>query len=937
MSWSAASRCVGNLTLRPEMAESLTLAALKELVEEFAEQQLGAYTASLRVSAVERGKDINDALWGTISFSKLEVTLLDSPLLQRLRFIRQRGAAHWVYPGAVHTRFEHLLGSMHLVQSMAAALNQAAKVVLPDGTPPPISVSAVQVLRLATMLREAAQMAFSQVSEGAFADSPPLATISKDLSGDLRAQVDVPGEDVSFTQVVGYYLVRSPAVKQFLEVVLAREGASSLHALATNVEEVVRRISLAITSRRMDDQLPLVHELVSGPFDAERIDALMRDARFAGLPTLLDEQRILQKLTVKRMRLADMPPAILTAMSGDPDDEAWLFGVNGSAAGVLDELQLAHMLATAKVYQHSKVLAVEQMLRSAVGTLIETAGASAVLRLLFSVSDDAFLGMRTAELAQMLGVDAQADEGRIYRKVEAAAELLAALRERRLWVRAFQFPEWRSTLDLGVEASDALENMRSEFRHIERGPLLMGAVRDEAHRILCMLDQSGADRSSLDTLVSARSLESTSTETEVGRAYIIHASRQPYQFAKALSARDSWLDRYNAGQPRDYIFCAPNLADVIFVAFERVARIQYNVELPDGSLEASKRKPSNIRDLKRELIQHDYWKNTPYDIRPVPECLMRPDVPRLLKPFHDLRTKYLAPAQDGAVRRDADIESETRDWLRQFDDENHVKCALRLLPKVMMLDRNHIYKALETFVTQHNEFRGAWVAPFGAIKDSGSILANLAGDARESGLISNLGSLEEYLFHRGGGPIIFIDDIVGSGGQACDMLARWFGREDLLGRDLGEKRDRLPDAQAKAVLSARVAFLFVAGWNAGLEKIRGICSQLNLNATVCASLTDGQLPFAPKVLASDSAITAQVAEAFLNRCTEIGRQLVGSERRDKPLAPELAQQRTLGYGNRGMLLVTPFNTPTQTLTALWMEGEVDGQPWKPLFPRRKKR
>jgi deoxynucleoside triphosphate triphosphohydrolase SAMHD1 len=38
-----------------------------------------------------------------------------------------------------------------------------------------------------------------------------------------------------------------------------------------------------------------------------------------------------------------------------------------------------------------------------------------------------------------------------------------------------------------------------------------------------------------------------------------------------------------------------------------------------------------------------------------------------------------------------------------------------------------------------------------------------------------------------------------------------------------------------------------------------------------------------------------------------------------------------------MLLVTPFNTPTQTLTVLWMEGEVDGLPWKPLFPRRKKK
>ena len=918
------------------MAEPLTLTALKELVEEFAEQQLGGYISSLSLSAVERGKDVNDALWGTISFTKLEVALLDSPLLQRLRFIRQRGAAHWVYPGAVHTRFEHLLGSMHLVQLMAVALNQAPKLVPPEGTPPPISTPMVQVLRLAMMLREAAQMAFSQVSEGAFSDSSALATISKDFSEDLRAQVEVPGEDVSFTQIIGYYLAKSPAIKQFLEVVLVREGAPSMqleNPPAKNIEKVVRCVSLAITSRQMDDQLPLVHELVSGPFDAERIDALMRDARFAGLPTLLDEQRILQKLAVKKMRLAEMPPAILTAMSGDPGDDAWLFGVNGSAAGVLDELQLAHMLATAKVYQHSKVLAVEQMLRSAIGTLIETAGAAAVLRMLFSLSDDAVLGLRKADLAKALGVDVSPDEGQAKRAIRGASEILAALRERRLWVRAFQFPEWRSTLDLGTETSEALEAMRADFRHVERGPILMGTVRDEAYRILEMLGDP-VDRPSLDVLVSARSLDSTSTGTEVGRAYIIHASRQPYQFSESLSARDSWLDRYNAGQPRDYIFCTPNLADAVFIAFEQIARMRYKVRLPDGSIEASKRNPVSVLDLKRRLVPHGYWLGTPYDIRPIPESLTQPKVPQLLKSFYGTRTKYLAPVREGSAGSDIDIESETRDWLRQFDDEAYIQCALRLLPEIKMLDRNDFYRALEAFLTTYDKFKGAWVVPFGATKDSGSILAYFAGDAIEKGLISNLGSLEDYAAKGDGRPIIMVDDFAGSGGQACDVLARWFGRERP-GRNLGEKRERLPEAQLKALQSTPVAFLFVAGWNQGLEAIQRICSQLGLTATVFAWLTDRDLPFAADILAK-GAITAEVSKAFMARCAEIGRQLVKSKPRPKPLSPEVIEERLLGYGNRGMLLVTPFNTPTHTLTVLWEDGEVDGQPWKPLFPRRKK-
>ncbi|MDO8773411.1 MAG: hypothetical protein Q7K57_32825 [Burkholderiaceae bacterium] len=915
----------------------MTLDALKELVEELAKQQLEAYTATLRAFPVLRGKDINDALWGTVSFTRMEVALLDSPLLQRLRYIRQRGAAHWVYPGAVHTRFEHLLGAMAMVRSMAAAFNQAAKASLNDSGASPISDSTVQVLRLAMILREAAQMAFSQVSEGALSDLAALATLPKAFSEALRAETDSASEDVSLPQIVGYLLARSSAMSTLLELLLDREGsglAKVKEQAADHVKDVVKRVSFAIIGRRIDDCLPLVHELVSGPFDAERIDALLRDARFAGLPTLMDEQRLLQKLEVKRMPLEEMPDAILTAISeGSAKADTWLFGVKASAAAVLDELQLARMLATSKVYQHPKVLAVEQMLRAAIGSLVDAADATAVLSLLFSSSDDAFLGMSANGLAQ--GLQVKADGGEAMQRVVAAAELLAALRERRLWVRAFQFPEWSSALDMGRDTSQELEVMRSELRHVERGPILMGKVRDEAYRILELLQVGKWGRLSLDSLVSARSLESTSSETEVGRAYIIRPSQKSYQFSELLSARGSWLDHYNAGQPRDHVFCPPDIADAVFVAFERIARIDYGVRLPESSIEASKRDSKQIDTLKRALWALGYWNRTPYDIRPVPARLKRIEVSKQLDSFYGLCTKYLAPAGDVNPRRSRAVALNTQEWLRQFDDDSHVTCALRLLANVKMLDREDLFQALEKFLEAHAEFKDAWVAPFGDAKDSGSVQTYFAGDARAQGLISDLGSLEQYVARGAGRPIIFVDDIVGSGNQARDILAAMLDRDDLRS-DLGEHREKLPKDQAAAMLSVPVAFLFVAGWNEGLEAIREICPKLNLTAKVSALLTEDQLPFAGDVLAKDRAISQEAAAAFLKRCAEIGQQLVTSEPRDEPLEAEKIERRKLGYGNRGMLLVTPFNTPTQTLTALWMGGQVDGQPWTPLFPRRKK-
>lgn len=919
------------------MADPLKLEDLKGLVEELAEQQLGAYTATLEAGSKRTRKDVNDALWGTMLLSPMDVAVLDSPLLQRLRYIRQRGAAHWVYPGAVHTRFEHLLGAMHLVRSMAEALNQAAKNSLPEEIPPPISEATMQVLRLAMMLREAAQMAFSQVAEGAVSESNAFALLPKALSESLRTQGEIPGEDVSFVQIVGYYIAQSPAVRRLLALLLDREASwlKLADRAEKNVDEVVRRVSLAIIGRRIDDKLLLIHELVAGPFDAERVDALMRDARFAGLPTVLDEQRLLQKLAMRKMRLGEMPEAIVNAMTGDPSDDAWIFGVKASAAAVLDELQLARMLATAKVYQHPKVLAVEQMLRSVISSLIDAADMRTVLRLLFLTSDDALLGMSARRLAEELGVPPEVDEQRPMQRVEAASQLLAALRERRLWVRAVQFPAWRSALDGGLDTAAELETMRSELRHVERGPILMNLVRDEAFRILTLRGEPVIERHLLDTLISARSLESTSSETEAGRAYILQSSRQPYQFSQLLSLRGSWFDQYNAGQPRDHVFCPPELADAVFVAFERVARMEYQTKFPESSVEASKRDPKKVLELKRELKSRGYWSDAPYDIRPLPERLSQTGVKAALKPFHDLRTSYLAPVNKLVGYQKPPVEDLTREWLAQFDDDKHVNCAMRLLANVRMLNRDDLNQALATFLPQHPEFKDSWVAPFGTAKDSGSIQAYFAGDARLRGLVADLGGLGDYVSRGVKRPVIFVDDVIGSGGQACDVLAAMMGRDDLR-RDLGEKREKLPADQAAALRDVPVAFLFVAGWQAGIEEVRQICPKLGLKAEVFALLTDENLPFADRVLAADPPIPSADAAAFLRRCTEIGEQLIRSEPRDKPLDESKVAQRALGYGNRGMLVVTPFNVPSHTLTALWLDGTVDGLPWSPLFPRRKK-
>ncbi len=65
---------------------------------------------------LDKKKIINDPVYGFITIpGGLIFDLIEHPYFQRLRNIKQMGLAHLVYPGAIHTRFHHALGAMHLM------------------------------------------------------------------------------------------------------------------------------------------------------------------------------------------------------------------------------------------------------------------------------------------------------------------------------------------------------------------------------------------------------------------------------------------------------------------------------------------------------------------------------------------------------------------------------------------------------------------------------------------------------------------------------------------------------------------------------------------------------------------------------------------------------------------------------------------------------
>lgn len=65
---------------------------------------------------------IRDTIHGNVELGELEARIIDTAQFQRLRGIRQLGMTHLVYPGAMHTRFEHSVGTMHLASLICGRL-----------------------------------------------------------------------------------------------------------------------------------------------------------------------------------------------------------------------------------------------------------------------------------------------------------------------------------------------------------------------------------------------------------------------------------------------------------------------------------------------------------------------------------------------------------------------------------------------------------------------------------------------------------------------------------------------------------------------------------------------------------------------------------------------------------------------------------------------
>jgi uncharacterized protein len=190
---------------------------------------------------------IRDPLWDNIRLDRPAQLVLDTPAVQRLRYVRQLGHAFLVYPGATHTRFEHALGAYHLTRRALASLEERGELAA-------VNPRDCLAVRLAALLHDIGHYPFSHALEEAGFPSHEAQGVAKLGTGELGQRLDdIGGPD-----------------------------------LADEIGALIRGLSPS----------PL-QGLISGSLDLDKIDYLSRDARMCGVPYgTVDVDRLLSSLTL---------------------------------------------------------------------------------------------------------------------------------------------------------------------------------------------------------------------------------------------------------------------------------------------------------------------------------------------------------------------------------------------------------------------------------------------------------------------------------------------------------------------------------------------------------------------------------------------------------------------------------------------------------------
>ena len=261
----------------------------------------------------KRSHEIRDPIHGFIKLSKKERDLIDTKVFQRLRRIRQLAMTFLVYPGAVHTRFDHSIGVMHIAGRICTKLRELNSTKICDDD--------VDRVRLAALLHDVGHGPFSHVSEYLLERSTLQASNKEQIREKIHEKitVDIIQTDPEICDIL------TPEERDFVVDIIQGQEAWDWK-----------------------------RDIVSSELDADKMDYLLRDSYFTGVKYgEYDLEKVIESFLI------------------DTNETETALAISSKGIYALEQLLLARYHMTQQVYWHRVSLISNEMIIRGVSLAID--------------------------------------------------------------------------------------------------------------------------------------------------------------------------------------------------------------------------------------------------------------------------------------------------------------------------------------------------------------------------------------------------------------------------------------------------------------------------------------------------------------------------------------------------------------------------------------
>ena len=862
-------------------------------------------------------KSFYDSVWGTIEVEERDVYLINCPLIQRLREIKQLGMATYLYSTANHTRFSHTLGVMNIAGELVEKVMKqcSLKTSLKSQYE---GEDIFRCVRVAALFHDVGHMFFSHASEIYFSDYRKCSLFEafQKVQRVIRKEID---KTLGIAEILSLLIVNTKMVRELFTLTGVLPEGTSTNDI---IEELDKIFCFIIGYPHSSKYVPF-SQILSGPLDSDKLDYLKRDSYETGVPIAVDMSRIFQKIRVVQSKKKDMS---LSTDYKQNQDEKFEMGISLAAVNTIDQFVLSRYMMFENVYHHQKVLTTETYLREGVYELdCSSTGLFDDIYRVMLLTDEKILD--TEYLLSLVAKDYIKIKDR--HRFDQGIRILKNIRHRKLPKRVLSVSGNEGCIYLGDNNSIIDSLFKDKVFDIQRQ--FIDLMIKEMHSIAEVLKVKCSEPFDI-FFVSSPNVGFNDLNSNLA------IDNQESIERNDLFESDNWIKSRGSQKNQNYIVANAKYRSMALIAFEKILFEKYQVIINIENIIQFNDK-AEVEELKKKLAKEQYYIEKS-------RILVKPDILfrfknracELEKNWHSFDRKCDINYKDEKITADAILKFVQQFYyfeseLQEFD--LFVEECFDLFRDIELVTNKTLVSSLSENIKKiidENNCSPDEITIFaiGNMQDSSSQLVYKLNDINmENNYQFKVQEIENIKPDEINKYVVFIDDAFYSGSQLEGIISTWGG----LKYDGREKHSSSINQEViHALKNKHVYFAFVYVNDENIRRIVDVCEK--------------SLKLTPKIISHKKfptegiGIKYPIARKYFEK---VGEKLIEIKSRNadgeyKEHWPEERRKSScLGYNNAQQLVVFPWNTPTYSLTALWLSAENENFKWLSLFTRQDKK